>query len=889
MFTWLTRILQKFGFKRIQKPALPPEQPAPTPQTSLPAAKPTPPTPTETATTTPPADTPAAASPHAEPTAEQKTATQALTAEAIIPPAAQTEPTAAEIVTEIIIPPPPKRPLNNVLKDIEYYASWSGPDGKQKLQEVLAECASDHPGHDNIIAARIQRGEQARQLIDPFYKIGNTHGKDSTQAKQALAQLRKKRPDIVWRANKQLEKGNHAKNRYQEARSRQQQGQTISRVKPRTQTPATPQTPTPAPKRQHFAAIPQTTLHPQDIRGLKPSPHWTLLIDETGTRFDPDAQNMRADNPKLGRIVGLLMPQRHGLNQLPRGWHAVDQNIAEIDRVIQAILDAPVGVLGITVQQLPQALVERWAFAVLRLIDLVLRLLPIDGPTQLTVEIEQRNEFAQGMEWKALAYDALLRLAQTYPQRARQIQCQIRIIGKRDSSFNGYVDALAFIWSASAPHSRECLKNTQFIGNCFLTGDAQTITRTWEWLDRGIALEGDDWAILLTQQQNDQPGSLITTILERLGQTCQTQAPLWERYLEHTLNHLDSKAIDLRALGQQVQWLEHFAPAQQKLPPLARYIWLIAKLAHSNHLGQVEQTWRTELHTYGQKLMEENAPLVCRAELNLAVNLTNRYEFTQARETIQPWSTLPIAIPGLRYFAQIHSTLGQHAAFTGDTTQALAHFDQALNLFAKLSNPHQAHLEMRQTQTYRAIALMDAPHTDPQHLANAITTVTGPLPDAASTLATSNNDRDKYTHHLLVRYLALHPNASGKTQYLQQRDHWAQGQGHPWPLIQLYRAILLHPHDPAAALEHALEGVNLAQQSDQGPVVQLIGACIRVIAHHLGNPWPPEHAHTTQNQLTQQIPAAQTHINKLTHYIQNPDTLKNPKPMLEDIIPFNFH
>lgn len=797
-----------------------------------------------------------------------------------------------ESVEEVVIPPPPRRSLKNVLSEIETYASWSGPDGKRCLDKVLTECTVDHPGHENEVAVCIQRGEEAYHLIEPLYKIGTKHGKDSKLAKEKLAHIRKNRSDIVWRAQQQLDKGDQARNRYQQARDKQSQGKAMSQVKPRAVSATAFQVLAQIPRQQNVASVAEQDLHPQDIRGLKPSPKWTLLIDETGTRFDTDAQNMNVNNPKLGRVVGLLMPQRCGLNQLPRGWHAVDKDIEEIDRVIQAVLDAPVGVLGINVQQLPDASVERWAFAVLRLIDLVLRLLPVNGATELTVEIEQRDEFQRGMEWKALAYDALLRLAQTYPQRARQIKCRIKMIGKRDSSFNGYVDALAFIWSGSSPYSKECLKNTHFLGTCFLPGDAQAITRTWEWLDRGIMIEGADWAMLLREAATHQPGSLVGTILERLGQACQAQESHWERYLEYTLAHLDSKAIDLRALGKQVEWLERFQPAKKNLPPLARFVWLIAKLARSNHLGQIEQSWRDEMHTLGRQLLEEDAPLVCRAELNLAVNLTNRYEFAQAREILHPWGSMPAAVPGLRFFAQVQSSLGQHAAFMGDQANAVKHFDQALSLFARLSNPRLAKLEARQTQTYRAIALMDDDQADAETVAAAIEVVTGALPEAATKLAVSSYEGDKYAHHLLVRYLALHPHAkTGKMEYLQQREDWSCGMGHPWPLIQLYRAMLMREHDLEAAIELAMEGVNLAMESDQGPVVQLIGASIRAIAHQFGKTWAHEEAQNLFKRLEQQLPAAQPRIIRLTSFMKQP-VMEQPdaiKQMLEEVVPFNFH
>ena len=429
-------------------------------------------------------------------------------------------------------------------------------------------------------------------------------------------------------------------------------------------------------------------LHPQDIRGLQPSPRWTLLIDETGSIFDDSADELIQQDHQLGRIIGLLLPEQHGLASLPVGWHAVDKGIAEIDRVIQAILNAPVGVLGITVQQLPSAPMERWAFGVLQLIELVLRLLPLEWshhaccPDRAARRILKRYGMAVCCQ-RSLAATGANRpeTGQPHPLLPDSSHCQGRL------PFNGYADALAFIWGSPARHSRECLKRTGLEGSCFLAGDAAAINHAWEWLDRGITLEGADWTTLLAQPEADQSSSLAATLLERLGQASQKDAALWQRYLSYTFGPLDSKRIDLRALGRQVEWLERWSPPGHALPPPLRLLWLTAKLARANHLGQPEQPWIDEMRTLGDRLLEENAHLVCRAELNLAVNATNCYDFDLASRLLDRWRRLPKAVPGLRFWAQVQSSLGQHAAFCGDHAAAVALFDQALGRFRRAVQP----------------------------------------------------------------------------------------------------------------------------------------------------------------------------------------------------------
>jgi hypothetical protein len=654
-------------------------------------------------------------------------------------------------------------------------------------------------------------------------------------------------------------------------------------------------------------------LHPRDLRALDQQPAWQLLIDETGKAFGPEASRLSGNDRTLGRFVGLLLPSRDSdLAPLRPGWHAIDQTIDEIDRVIQAILDAPVGIIGITVKQLPEAPGERWAFGVIRLIDLVLRLMPLEAPTRLEVLIEQRKGDFQGRsQWPAVAAQARLRLAEAYPERARWIELDIRTIAKEDSSYNGYVDALAFINSGASEHSRACLAASGLSGTCLLGGDAEFLGRMLEWMDRGRTLDGQDWTTLLAHDEAEQSASLVATLLDRLGHAAAHDPTLWQRYLDHVTGHFDSRNLDLPLLGRQVIWLDRWMPADQALPPIPRLLWLTAQLGRANHLGQTEQPWIDEMRALADRLMKEDAKLVCRAELNLAVTATNQYDFKQAGRALQRWNppeiqtqgklrglmqkllgtqpptsgtlAAPEATAGLRYWGQVRSSLGQHAAFLDDPASAVRYFDEALESFQQLSDPEMARREMRQTQTYRAIALMDDATRDDTSVRAAVESVTGALPQALETLAGSVSSADKYAHHLALRWLVHRPDPAMIEPYLARREDWDMAVGHPWPLIQLYRSMLLHPQDPEAARELALDGAGIAFAEDSGPVVRLIGACCRTIVAEWGMPW--KNAESVLDQLTRELPLAAPRIDLLRDALQTP---REPLALLRAVLPFNF-
>lgn len=808
--------------------------------------------------------------------------------------------------------------LTKLLDEIRFYASWGNHSGTTEIASRTHQCLALDPNCQALIDQARSQGQADGERLMCFYKFGSKYGKDCLKRadyRQALEDLKRDHPSLVKRAEQSVDKGIQAQVKHLAVQKRKDSGRPVSTVRmpaPVEPNPAANALPEPSRRTLASGATDTAALHPRDLRLQTPAASWQLMIDETGSIFGPEASGMRANDQKLGRFVGLLIPQRPqpGLHPLPKGWHAVDKgDIDEIDRIIQTILDAPVGVLGINMHQLPEASGERWGFGVIRLIDLVLRLMPIDGPTELEVLIENRGDFKAQTEWLAVAEQARLRLAEAYPDRARAIDLHIRTIKKTDSPYNGYVDALAYIASGASEYTRACLKAAGLSGTCLIDGDAETIARALEWMDRGRTLDGRDWTTLLSHPEAEQPSSLVNTLLERLGATARDDTALWRRYLDHVTGHFDSRNLDLKLLGRQVGWLERWMPVGQSLPPIPRLLWLTSSLAHANHLGQTEQPWIEEMRVLADRLMAEDAKLVCRAELNLAVAATNRYDFEQAGEALRRWNPVstpadsrvrgllrkllgvselqetasPKSTAGLRYWGQVQSSLGQHRAFLGDQAGAVTFFDEALESFATLSDPEVARRESRQTQTYRAIALMDDPACDAARVREAVEAVTGPMPESLERLAGSVDSEDKYAHHLALRWLVHRPDADLARHYLDRREAWDEGEGHPWPLIQLYRALLLHPEDPEAARERAVAGARLAEDAANGPVVQLIGACLRAVAAGWGEPWPG--AETVLSRLESELPSARDRIAHIRAALRDPVA---PLELLREVLPFNF-
>jgi hypothetical protein len=291
----------------------------------------------------------------------------------------------------------------------------------------------------------------------------------------------------------------------------------------------------------------------------------------------------------------------------------------------------------------------------------------------------------------------------------------------------------------------------------------------------------------------------------------------------------------------------------------------------------------SEMQTLGDQLIDEDAPLVCWADLHLAVNATNTYNFALASQCLARWEEMPCNVAGLRYAGQVQSSFGQHAAFTLQAEKAKQHFTNALQLFGKLSDAPQKQKEMTQTATYWAIVEID--HGDEQAARQALEIVLdSPIETAIEPLAQSAAESEKYKHHLLLRWLVYRGSEAEQQLYLAQQEHWQSSFGHPWALIQLYRACLLQKSDTAAAIELALDGYALTTEAQQGATVRLIGFCCRAVTLAWGEVW--EDAQAELEQLGTQLPFAKTQLDTLREYLKTPE---KPLEMLKAVLPFNFH
>lgn len=547
--------------------------------------------------------------------------------------------------------------------------------------------------------------------------------------------------------------------------------------------------------------------HQNDIVHLQPSPKWTLLIDESGNDFEKNGN---------GLIAGVLMPADRPLPPISPSLHATTDRepklLQRADQALQDLLDGPYGVLALPVRALRSP--GDWIGAVGSFIDLVLRMLPLDftpkAQTQVDILIENRGVYHSPANLIYLRDACRFKLMHMYPERAERLKFELDIMSKKESFFDSYPDVVAHSCMAKSDLPKKRLKKTGWNGTCYLNYSAEQIANALDYFYTWRLLPAEDWAQLLNSYDSHGSTSLIDGLLSAFGAEAMGNCAEWTRYLDYTIGHLNSKAISIRELGKQVTWLARYQPVEAELPPRLKLTWLTVKLAEANHRGEVNALSLAEYRALADSLYEEDAPLVCWADLHLAVQYTNAFQFTEATAAIARWRDVPPAVPGLKYHGQLQSTFGQHLAFTGELVPAAVHFQQAITEFARLSDPKEAEKNIDQTRAYNLTVLMDMPDRSLDEIEEEMFRYFHmSAVDAAGKLAIDAADKTKYQHHLLLRFLAAHPEHPATAAYLAKKSQWASGSGHPWPLVYFYRAMLVaDPSERLALLRQALQTVD---------------------------------------------------------------------------------
>lgn len=705
---------------------------------------------------------------------------------------------------------------STLLFEIFKFAAWGldNKDNQEKVNELLYLAAQHGTELSNSAQKNKKQGECAHQLtqeLEILFRKG-----DST-ALNTWFNEQQARPELSQRIKKHLAIKLSKLNKNKEKRKSF------------------------TPTQGCLVRPPQFTQHhPNSLRHLPQHSNWEIVIDETGMEFE-QAEDLSIDDYSLGRYVALAIPEgKAELDRLPETFHAAEEKPELLDKVINNILSQSVGVLGITAKDPLSFNRPRWFSGVYRLLQLVLRLLPLpnEGSKQVRVFIEQRGSFNADTDLEVLKQLLLSELQSIDEARFSQLLLSLEIAPKGKHPYLAHVDALAHCWGGSSAAQR--LTKAKFKGHCFLTPENGDLERIYAALDGKTTLSSHDWFQAVCALSGEPEHSLLREAMQQLGERCRTRPEIWQNYLQTVRQRLNEKDYRPQALDEILGWLQTYAPADNKLPPLLQLRFQAARLAADNHQGRMSLEAIQSLLDLGNQLKHEAAPEVAQVYNRLAVATTNIYEFDYAKQILQHALKLPEIAVGRQQYGRLLSGMGQIHAFLGEHQAAASFFAQAVETFEKLSDPAEAQKDIRQTNLYRLHNALDAGETW-ENIQPLVTSAFGSdLNKAARKFSSNLNGR--FTHHALLRLLAAYPQqtASAQKNYLDNQAHWQSETGHPWQLIQLWRGWLAHfaGNDiiAAEAFNHALD-----EEAD-GLTLQWIVLTTAVLAERLGlgksSPYP---------------------------------------------------
>ncbi len=634
------------------------------------------------------------------------------------------------------------------------------------------------------------------------------------------------------------------------------------------------------------------SVHPNDITTLAPGQSWTVYIDES---YHGDESEFETGGD--GVMAGIICRDDNPLKPLPDLHCAQDaspERLEAQDKALEDILHHPnCGVLAIPSSAYGVAM--GWDDALASWIDVMVRLLPFpegDCAVSMRICIEPHDPYRTTADFRALELVCEKSLKNSFPERAQRVRLSFEAMPKPkpgELSCNAYPDIIGFTClrhkGDNTAHQRYAASG--WSGVCHLNISPDRISRLLRCFYRREPLDAATWATLVSGGGIGIMGALSA----RFGERAKACAEEWILYLDFLHAHLVSGAIDMKALRCQVEWLRRFKPAE--ISKRSQLTWLTAQVALANHEGKIAATagsqLRADFDALCEELYDEDARLVCDATLNLAVAYTNCYEFEMALALIQSLLGKDRATVGLSGYGKLLSTAGQHFAFLGMADEAIAKFNEALACFARLTDETERTVNLGITRAYLATATMDGRPQDARRaLALYLLGDENASEDALAREAArlTGEQKGKFLHHILLRYIVALPAEDPlRKAYCEQKGKWCRPSvGHPWELIEFYRAQLL---PLGGERTRRLDTAYRLAEVEGGETLMVIAAVIAgaALADGLEGEWPQRLARMLEG--IKDIPGLKEN-GRYQALLDQPTAKLPPLELAAKVLPFNF-
>lgn len=792
--------------------------------------------------------------------------------------------------------------IESMIAEIYKFRTWTNNFDKARiLKENVAAISAIDPNEGRKAQQILDAGKKLSEIFQQAYQLGLKRNKN----KQELADLKKE----AWKSGaveqdiaKLCMQFAHGKKKAKIFSTKASNKQII--------------------KEKTEANVPSydlNTPHPLYIGNLTPGKHWKIFIDETGEIFTRNALDQNISDRRRGKIVALFVPENSPLPPL-KFHHANAESSERNQDILLNIFSHGLGecaVLGVTLDGMASAELDYYYTGLERLMDISLRLLtPHEDGSLLEFFVENRGDIEKVNETQAMlqrtADACLYRFAKSCPATVDKFTLKMHCIAKtvtNDATFiahNGYVDTIACAWNGGRKELRQVLSKGGLINRCLLEGDIQEMPVIMDQITRGEFISVQQWNSLLNSPDTAVVDSPVNVLLNRLGTMIRCNLENWQLFVNEVLSHLDSKAIDMRILSRQIKFLAANQPATQELPIRLKTIWLTAMLAEKNHRGIVSAKDLNELANIIDTMYLEDAPLCCWSTLHMAVEETNAFRFANAKQiildfaarfglfdenttfekifpdgtNIAPEWISKAAVPGIRYYGQLFSSLGQHESFMGNFSKADDHFRKAISCYKLLNDGGLNDID--QTMSYFVINRMDYEKSPEKMLPLMEEYLRGDLSAVAKKFASSTEAADKYRHAIMLRYfMELGKEHPAIKVYLERENKWNTQEGHPWEIIEFYRALLLE--DNAAKVARLKTAFNMAIEG--GATLHIIACVILGSIYYYDKNVRDKLEHLTSITLREIPNINDKQIAALKNQLVEPCS---PMELAKIVLPFNF-
>ena len=726
----------------------------------------------------------------------------------------------------------------------------------RNLQAEAVELGFDW---DSINENARRTGEEERTLTQPLYDAASLHGANHPTTRQLLQDVTQDHPHLLRYAEQRRDEG--AQNWLQ------RNGGTD---------------PSEAPSRVRPSAIDHR------INALPPAAAYTVYIDETGKDFS-SGDNERDE----GRIVAIVVPQGITLPPLRPTFHSVDESSADVDSAFQTLIDAPVGILGISLRASGLAGVgDRWANCVFQMMLWVQRYIALPPPpehVQLHFVVEERGAIRASSDLNLTISQLQNSLVKENPARAKQLlPPKVEVVTKGDPLLP-YADVVAYTWFAGSRASKHRLRQSGLLNRCLHGASLAVLENAYQIVTRARNPTPSEWRELLREPETIQAGSALNLALTELSDRVRENPSLWKGYLHETEAHLQSKAIEHHRLAVELAWLDRAAPTSSPLSPRLQLIRRSAELAQANHMGHGRFEHEAELRSLCDALVDEDQRLVCGADLRLAVMQTNRFAFYEANQELARWTDDKLQHLELQPRGRIYSSIGRHHAYLGDFERADYFFNRALAIFLRLTDKEIAVGEATHTGVYRALNALDRQSATRDSCLPFVEALLTPIPNAIERFAVSSDAADNYLHHLLLRFLAVFGTPDEVARYVALSPRWSRrSDGHPWGLIGLWRGILAYPHNQELAQAQLVESYAFLTRNPRATTLRFLGVTAAIATHSMlvEHAPAPDDLRRALDEIEDELPHAARRIQRLRESIDVP--IDDPQALLAGILPFQF-